>query len=538
MPGIERMVGFFINTVPIRIRFDEDAALRDSIVDHQRQRAEQAEFEYCSTGQIHSWSERAARDPLFESLLVFENLQTHAHARADRPAPAPGETAGAEGGQRVRGGRTAYPLTLFVSPGATPHVRVVYQPACISEHAVHEIASDLERLVLQLPDWLDRTVREWRGTIAVAPLAPRRIDRDQPGAPFIAPRSRVEYELSVIWERLFKRTGIGVLDDFFALGGHSLLALQMAAEVRAHMGIDLPLHVLIAESTLERLARACGRQSSEDEALVPLAAGGAGMPVFCIHPLGGHVLCYAALGRQLNGVHPCWGLQAKGLRSGDSPAATWDEIVDHHWALLQEAQRRAGAGGRIDEIALVGYSYGGYIAMELAARAYRLGARRVPVILLDVPHPSVVAHELLHPDAATLLHAMFGGVLELDLAQLQAMPEHAALRSVFDRAVDQHVLPSNASLDQLERVLHVAQAHSRLLPPPVQYDFAISLLRAREGATRVSDHPDLGWTPHAGGVGLTWVDGSHETMLEHQHMSTALASLHLRVRSASRCASL
>jgi thioesterase domain-containing protein len=125
---------------------------------------------------------------------------------------------------------------------------------------------------------------------------------------------------------------------------------------------------------------------------------------------------------------------------------------------------------------------------------------------------------MLHPDGATLLHAMFGGVLELDLDQLREMPEESVLRYVFDRAVDRRVLPPGTSLEQLERVLHVAQAHSRLLPPPAEYSFTISLLRARQGATRVSELSDLGWTPHADAVTVAWVNGSHETMLEPQHV--------------------
>jgi thioesterase domain-containing protein len=155
--------------------------------------------------------------------------------------------------------------------------------------------------------------------------------------------------------------------------------------------------------------------------------------------------------------------------------------------------------------------------MELAARAYGRGASRFPVILLDTPHPSVVPGQMRDPDATTLLHAMFGVLLGLDLAQLQQLPESAVIRHLYDRAVGQRLLPPDASLEHWERVLQVAQAHSRLLPPPVRYDFSVSLLRAREGATRFSNLPDLGWAQHAASVSVAWVDGSHETMLESRH---------------------
>jgi thioesterase domain-containing protein len=48
----------------------------------------------------------------------------------------------------------------------------------------------------------------------------------------------------------------------------------------------------------------------------------------------------------------------------------------------------------------------------------------------------------------------------------------------------------------------------------VQYAFPATLLRAREGATRISDRPDLGWSEICAELRVEWVNGRHETMLE------------------------
>ena len=112
VPGIDRLVGCFINTVPIRIRFDDTETLRACVQRHHEQRIAQAEFEYCSAGQIHGWSEVPPGQALCQSLLVYQNL------------PAAGETSAAslavEADRRVRGARTGYPITLLISPGARP----------------------------------------------------------------------------------------------------------------------------------------------------------------------------------------------------------------------------------------------------------------------------------------------------------------------------------------------------------------------------------------------------------------------------------
>ena len=233
--------------------------------------------------------------------------------------------------------------------------------------------------------------------------------------------------------------------------------------------------------------------------------------MYCPHPLGGHVLCYAPLARRLNGRHRAWGLQAKGLAEAETPPASWDGIVEHHWALLSAAARP------VDGLALVGYSYGGYIALELAARARRQGAVDVSVVLLDVPHPSVIPDAQRHPDAATLLHALLGHSLGLGLEELQRVPPRQLTRHIYDAAVTARLIPPDTPFARIERLLAVAEAHSRLEPPNPVYDFPIVLIRARDGANRISSLPDLGWTPHVTGLTLEWAAGSHETMLNPEN---------------------
>jgi len=520
IPGIDRLVGCFINTVPIRVQFDDQGTLRACLQRHHELRAEQAEFEFCSAGQIHAWSELPPGEAMSQSLLVYENLR----GSGDHGA-ATAEPTVSEAGRRVRGARTGYPVTLLISPGPAPHLRMIHQPASVPASIAREMMAGLEQLALRLPGELDASTAEWRARVAIA-TAPAGATASPVRAAFVAPRTRVEHELTAIWEDLFKVSPLGVLDDFFSLGGHSLMVLQMAARLRAVVGVELPLQVLVSHTTIEQLARACAAGLRDDAPVVPLAGEGPGRPIYCPHPLGGHVLCYAPIGRRLNGRHPAWGFQAKGLTEGDQPAASWDEVIAHHWGLLTgegPANRlRQGSGAQeagrhiqsLEGVALLGYSYGGYIAMELAARAQREGATDIRVVLLDVPHPSVIPEEQRRPDAATLLHALFGHGLGLQLDDLRRVPPSDLPRHLYDAAVTQHLIPASTPFAQLERVLAVTQAHSRLAPPETFYPFPVILIRARDGATRISPQLDLGWTAHVGALTVEWTAGSHETMLD------------------------
>lgn len=500
VPGIERMLGCFINTVPVRVTVDRDASLGSLLGQHHQDRVSQAEFEQCSAGQVHAWSQVPAGQPLAQTLLVYENLPG---------SEVQGSTATGAPARRVQGAWTAYPLALLISPGATPHLRVVYQPDAIDAGAVADLAREFDQLALAASAGTPVAALVSSVTpVMPAALKASTLTVERPS--YVAPRTLLEHQLAGIWEQLFAAGAIGVLDDFFSLGGHSLLAVQLAAQVRTQLKRELPLQTLLAHPTIERLARAMEAGTPHAGSLVTLAEGGDEPAVVCPHPLGGHVLCYGPLARQLAG-RTMWGLQAPGLAEDERPAASWDDLIDHHWRSLASVTTRP--------FALLGYSYGGYLAIELAARAIAAGSAPGPVILLDVPHPSVIPPGTRHPDAATLLHAMFGRDLGIELEAMRAVSERELVQLVYDAALARHVLPDGTPIGQVERLLAVAAAHSRLAPPERRYEFPIVLLRAREGATRIAAIDDYGWGPWCAGVQVEWVDGSHETMLETVHVA-------------------
>ncbi|HEY3492108.1 MAG TPA: condensation domain-containing protein, partial [Solirubrobacterales bacterium] len=86
-----------------------------------------------------------------------------------------------------------------------------------------------------------------RALSAMAPAATESLSK-------VAPRTPIEKELATIWSVLLGVEDIGVHDDFFGLGGHSLLAARLTARVQDRLGVELPLRVVLQESTVARLA--------------------------------------------------------------------------------------------------------------------------------------------------------------------------------------------------------------------------------------------------------------------------------------------
>ncbi len=73
LPGIEAMVGLFINTLPIRVGLPPDAALLPWLHDLQRLHTELRQYEHAPLYEVQGWSRVPRQLPLFESVVVFEN---------------------------------------------------------------------------------------------------------------------------------------------------------------------------------------------------------------------------------------------------------------------------------------------------------------------------------------------------------------------------------------------------------------------------------------------------------------------------------
>jgi len=101
------------------------------------------------------------------------------------------------------------------------------------------------------------------GAIDRDKLARLRQRRDRGATDHVAPRTEVERRIAGIWRELLATPQFGVDDSFFELGGNSLRATQVALRIQEAYGIQLPLRVVLEESTVAKLALAVQRQLEE-----------------------------------------------------------------------------------------------------------------------------------------------------------------------------------------------------------------------------------------------------------------------------------
>ncbi len=120
LPGVESMVGLFINTLPVRLAVGSGETLLAWLREAQRRQAELRQFEHAPLAQIQAWSEVPGGAPLFETLLVFENYPREESIREHGAALGVVEVRAIE--------QVHYPLSVTAVPGAELRLELRARP--------------------------------------------------------------------------------------------------------------------------------------------------------------------------------------------------------------------------------------------------------------------------------------------------------------------------------------------------------------------------------------------------------------------------
>ncbi len=173
LPGVERMVGLFITTLPSRVDLPDAALLEAWLKDLQGRQVEDREHLDTPLADIQRGA--GGGQPLFESLLAFENYAIDPEARSLR------QELRLQGRPMLE--RLNYPLVLAVIPLPGLQVRALYDDARFPAGTVARLLAHLRRLLETFAQGLDRPL----GALSLLDPAERREQLDAAGDPRTEP---------------------------------------------------------------------------------------------------------------------------------------------------------------------------------------------------------------------------------------------------------------------------------------------------------------------------------------------------------------
>ncbi|PSB59548.1 non-ribosomal peptide synthetase [Chamaesiphon polymorphus] len=151
LPGVEEIVGPFINTLPVRVAIPFDAPILPWLQALQHQQQEIDRYAYTPLNDIQGWSEVARGVPLFESIVVFENYPVG--EAVSEPHANDLQIIEVQSWEQ-----TNYPLTLIASPGAELALDISFDRSRFTPDSIDRMLEHLQALLAGMVVDGDRSI--------------------------------------------------------------------------------------------------------------------------------------------------------------------------------------------------------------------------------------------------------------------------------------------------------------------------------------------------------------------------------------------
>lgn len=334
------------------------------------------------------------------------------------------------------------------------------------------------------------------------------IDAD-PAETVGVPRTPHEEMLCQLFSSVLEVDRVGIHENFLELGGHSLKAARLVQQIRTVLGVSVTVGQVYANPTVALLAATLGVDFSDAalDVVLPIKTSGSRNPLFCLHPAGGISWVYGRFIEHLGSDIPVYGIQARGLGSTESMPATLPEMAADYLEKLLVIQPEG-------PYHLLGYSFGGLVAYELAAMLQARGARIGSLCLIEA-YPS--AEEL---DLAKEIEIKEVDILISMLQHVEGEEwAHYEGQEISYRKVVDALTGAGSALASIEErtVAAMARIHANCLRlragyVPSKYEGNLTLFAS--ALTPTTPSPDT-WRPYVSGeIERYLITAEHHRMLE------------------------
>lgn len=247
-------------------------------------------------------------------------------------------------------------------------------------------------------------------------------------------------------------------------------------------------------------------------------------PLACIPGAGGNVVGFAALAGCLGGEWPVHGLQPRGVDGELLPHTSVSAAADGYL----RAVRRSHSG----PVHLLGHSFGGWVAFEMAQRLRAAGEPVASLTIVDSEVPDGDPAIIEEHDACDAVLRFIGifeqqldRSLEIDSDELRRRDEAERLALVHERLVRFGLMPRRSVPESICGAFRTFSACLRTTyAPAAPYEGAVRLILLRD--TRLDETENLrqfavavaGWRRYAPNLTALTGRGNHMTGLQLPHV--------------------
>ena len=349
------------------------------------------------------------------------------------------------------------------------------------------------------------------------------------------PRTVEEKVVAEIWQACLELDPIDIFSNFFELGGHSITAVRVMTKLEERTGKRLPLAALMEYPTIEQFALLLKKDMGGvgSDYLVPIKPNGNKTPLYMVHGAGLNVLVFNELAHGMSIDQPVFGIQASDLLSDLTQQITVEELASNYVRAILAKDPKG-------PYALAGYSFGGFIAYEMARQFTQEGKKVKALALLDtyVELPLFQSNLLRKRLARLKYEATRLSHLVMDMCRswsnftyhLDRKRRWLLEKRRYAKEESAQELAEWHAYQRMEKKVNEIMKHYQITPQPVKID----LFRVSENTKFMHDDEYLGWKNLAlNGIQVHPVPGDHLQMLSSSNakviakkLEAVLAQLH------------
>ncbi len=332
---------------------------------------------------------------------------------------------------------------------------------------------------------------------------------------------------------------IDVRKSLARYGLDSLAIVNLSGELEQWLGHKLSSTVAYEHPSIVALANYLANtavaNSELPTCLIPLQPHRTKPPLFCVHPLAGVVFPYYELARLIDSDQPFYALQSVGIDGREQPLNKIEDMAARYIQALRVVQPNG-------PYFVGGWSFGAYVALEIATQLEQQGQQLAKVILLDTPPLSAdrttnflnllrffLTSSLRHSwpyiyDYFYLYFVGYKSQQSMDFWHLMSLINPESIAKVVEH--ESRLMKFRQPV--LQRILHILLANSEALInyKPKLYQGRITLFCTNSQFGSHDRDLTRGWLDLAArGLEIYQIPGHHFNLLRYPHVEVLAQKL-------------